>query len=107
MASNHNDIKQQKSSIDLNCIVEPTFAHCEAAQQTSSMMTPLLNDYVVIGDTDIPVEPNSELMKSLVEHKFIGNNRGVSNTAKSCTRLRNLCNFTRITSGLHRDYTYL
>ena len=73
MTSNHNDVKQQKSSIDLNRIVEPTFAHREAAQQTSSLMTPLLNDYVVIGDTDIPAEPNSDLMKSL-EHKFLGNN---------------------------------
>ena len=31
--------------------------------------------------------------------------RGVSNAAKLRARLRNLCNFTKITPGLHRDYT--
>ena len=31
--------------------------------------------------------------------------RGVRNAAKSCTRLCNLCNFTKITPGLHPDYT--
>ena len=36
------------------------------------------------------------------EVKFI---RGVSNAVKSRTRLRNLCNFTKITPGLHPDYT--
>ena len=34
-----------------------------------------------------------------------GSFRGVSNAAKSRTRLRNLCNFTKITPGLHPDYT--
>ena len=31
--------------------------------------------------------------------------RGVRNEAKSCTRLRNLYNFTKITPGLCQDYT--
>ena len=32
---------------------------------------------------------------------------GVRSVAKSRARLSNLCNFTKITPGLHRDYTYL
>jgi len=31
--------------------------------------------------------------------------RGVRNATKSRARLRNLCNFIKITLGLHRDYT--
>ena len=41
----------------------------------------------------------------VVTYNIIYTLRGVSNAAKSRTRLRNLCNFTKITPGLHPDYT--
>ena len=54
---------------------------------------------------NVTIVSQLELTRFIENVTIYTDRRGVRNRAKSRTRLCNLCNFIKITPGLHRDYT--
>ena len=81
----------------------------EPLKPTVRKLTLLSNSVHVLSDITQQSHISITVILALVSHETFANvlpeKRWVSNAAKSHTRLRNLCNFTKITPGLHRDYT--